>query len=424
MIIVSLITIWLEPVSVGTNEANLSTVNFCDTILPPGYDPLTSDSGIPLDTTVELNYLIYNIDDISVTENSLTMRIDIQTSWCDKRLIGNKKLLPHVVRPMNKKYHPCFWTPTFYTFQLKSIQVLDDEMEEPKLVVIDLDHGRVLLIKTYRFVVSCNMHLAMYPMDRQVCRIAFYTITTTLFHLKFAQHQFLDTPRLTFGEMIYELVSITKVDCLNDLSYATSCIGIEFRFERRLPLYLMTVYFPSSLIVIVSFTSFWIRPDAVPGRVTLSVTSLLALMTQLVAVRKSVPEVSYVTAVDIWFLACITFVTCSMFEFAISYSFMATIADRVIMYQDISPHDSKLSVLRLIRRKIRSLSVDTVSKVLFPLTFLGYTLVYWITLTYLAHHQNDQYDTIHHDPVDFDQESTTIKSDLGASTTGADLEDY
>lgn len=373
-----ILTIIITPILIVRTVYAVIDNNFCDTILPSGYDSLTSDSGIPLDTNVELNYFIYNIDDISVTENSLTMRIDIQISWCDKRLIDNKKLLPYLFRPMNRKYYTCFWTPSFYTFQLKSIEVLSDEMQEPKLIIIDLNYGRILLIKTYRFVVSCNMHLAMYPMDRQICRISFYTLTTSLFNLKFADHQFLDIPKLKFGEMIYELIGITKINCLYNFNYATSCIGIEFRFERRLLLYLMTVYFPSSLIVIVSFTSFWIRPDAVPGRVTLSVTSLLALMTQLVAVRKSVPEVSYVTAVDIWFLTCITFVAFSMFEFAISYSIVSTTVDRVTLYQDqTSKH---------------TLNIDTVSKALFPITFFCYNLVYWITLMYLAHHQNDQYE--------------------------------
>lgn len=34
--------------------------------------------------------------------------------------------------------------------------------------------------------------------------------------------------------------------------------------------------------------------DAVPGRITLSVTSLLALVTQFSALRKELPPVSYV----------------------------------------------------------------------------------------------------------------------------------
>lgn len=70
----------------------------------------------------------------------------------------------------------------------------------------------------------------------------------------------------------------------------------------------------------VSFVSFWIDSQSVPGRISLIVTSLLALMTQLVSVRNTIPDVSYITALDVWFFACITFVSCALFEFAVCYT--------------------------------------------------------------------------------------------------------
>lgn len=83
---------------------------------------------------------------------------------------------------------------------------------------------------------------------------------------------------------------------------------------------LITIFFPSALIVAVSFVSFWIDPQSVPGRISLIVTSLLALMTQLVSVRNTIPDVSYITALDVWFFACITFVASALFEFAVTYT--------------------------------------------------------------------------------------------------------
>ena len=40
--------------------------------------------------------------------------------------------------------------------------------------------------------------------------------------------------------------------------------------------------------------SFWIKPEAVPARVTLGVTSLLTLSTQHANSQKSLPPVSYI----------------------------------------------------------------------------------------------------------------------------------
>ena len=43
--------------------------------------------------------------------------------------------------------------------------------------------------------------------------------------------------------------------------------------------------------------SFWIKPEAVPARVTLGVTSLLTLSTQHANSQKSLPPVSYIKVI-------------------------------------------------------------------------------------------------------------------------------
>jgi len=73
-----------------------------------------------------------------------------------------------------------------------------------------------------------------------------------------------------------------------------TCLEVVFKFKRRLGYYLFHTYVPTCLIVIMSWISFWIRPEAVPARVTLGVTSLLTLSTQHANSQKSLPPVSYI----------------------------------------------------------------------------------------------------------------------------------
>ena len=68
-------------------------------------------------------------------------------------------------------------------------------------------------------------------------------------------------------------------------------------FRRRLGYYLFHTYIPTCLIVVMSWISFWIRPEAVPARVTLGVTSLLTLHTQHANSQKSLPPVSYIKVI-------------------------------------------------------------------------------------------------------------------------------
>lgn len=96
-----------------------------------------------------------------------------------------------------------------------------------------------------------------------------------------------------------------------------TCIQVIFKLKRRLGYYMFHTYIPTCLIVIMSWISFWIKPEAVPARVTLCVTSLLTLSTQHAQSQKSLPPVSYIKAIDIFMSSCTVFVFASLMEYAI-----------------------------------------------------------------------------------------------------------
>ncbi|XP_023241251.1 glycine receptor subunit alphaZ1-like [Centruroides sculpturatus] len=95
-----------------------------------------------------------------------------------------------------------------------------------------------------------------------------------------------------------------------------SYLYAKFTFIRRLTGSILNVYLPSTLVVTMSWLSFWLDVNAVPARVTLGVTSLLTIITQMLQSRSYTPPVDYVKAVDIWLLACMFFVTASLIEYA------------------------------------------------------------------------------------------------------------
>ena len=56
----------------------------------------------------------------------------------------------------------------------------------------------------------------------------------------------------------------------------------------------MMVIMMMMMMMMMMMCSFWIKPEAVPARVTLGVTSLLTLSTQHANSQKSLPPVSYI----------------------------------------------------------------------------------------------------------------------------------
>ena len=76
--------------------------------------------------------------------------------------------------------------------------------------------------------------------------------------------------------------------------------------------YLIQVYIPSSLIVIISWVSFWLNRGATPARVGLGVTTVLTMTTLMASTNAALPKISYVKSIDVYLGACFFMVFASL----------------------------------------------------------------------------------------------------------------
>ena len=80
------------------------------------------------------------------------------------------------------------------------------------------------------------------------------------------------------------------------------------------------VYLPAGLIVMLSWTIFWINVAATPARASLGVTTVLTMLT--LATQSTAQNEKHVnrklTAIDFYLWACFLFVIFAMLEFALS----------------------------------------------------------------------------------------------------------
>lgn len=94
-------------------------------------------------------------------------------------------------------------------------------------------------------------------------------------------------------------------------------MSIEFVLHRDIGFFIIQVYVPSMLIVILSWVSFWINIDASPARVSLGLLTVLTTTTMSGGARESLPRVSYIKAIDVWMIMCLVFVFASLIEYAV-----------------------------------------------------------------------------------------------------------
>lgn len=133
-----------------------------------------------------------------------------------------------------------------------------------------------------------------------------------------------------------------------------SRLTVYFRFERQIGHHLIQTFAPSSLVVMLSWFSFWLGLDAIPGRVTLLVTCMLTLVTMFTGLRADIPPVAYVKvnfrlatymrfkqrlcfkALDLWMAGCMMFVFAALGEFVVvkvldvQYQYQLTIAPKIV----------------------------------------------------------------------------------------------
>ena len=88
-----------------------------------------------------------------------------------------------------------------------------------------------------------------------------------------------------------------------------------FIFKRRLMFYVYGFYLPVTLVVLLSWVSFWIDPESTPARVSLGVITILA-MGNFLHGGGAAPSVSYATALDVYIITCFVFVFASLLEYA------------------------------------------------------------------------------------------------------------
>lgn len=102
---------------------------------------------------------------------------------------------------------------------------------------------------------------------------------------------------------------------LNKLTYAPgnySRLSCEIQFVRSMGYYLIQIYIPSSLIVVISWVSFWLNRGATPARVTLGVTTVLTMTSLTSSTNSQLPKISYMKSIDIYLSFCFIMVFASL----------------------------------------------------------------------------------------------------------------
>ncbi|KAM4586451.1 glycine receptor subunit alphaZ1 isoform 2-T3 [Fundulus diaphanus] len=385
-----------------------------------GYDARIRPNfkGPPVNVTC--NIFINSFGSIAETTMDYRVNIFLRQQWNDPRLAYSE--YPDDSLDLDPSMLDSIWKPDLFFANEKGAN-FHEVTTDNKLLRIS-KNGNVLYSIRITLILACPMDLKNFPMDVQTCIMQLESFGYTMNDLIFEWDE-KGAVQVADGLTLPQFILKEE----KDLRYCTkhyntgkfTCIEARFHLERQMGYYLIQMYIPSLLIVILSWVSFWINMDAAPARVGLGITTVLTMTTQSSGSRASLPKVSYVKAIDIWMAVCLLFVFSALLEYA-AVNFIARQHKELLRFRrrrrhmkEEDPGDGRFSFpgygmgpaclqakdgmaikgnnnnaptsaapeksIEEMKKLFigRAKRIDTVSRVAFPLVFLIFNIFYWIT---------------------------------------------
>ncbi|UXI18608.1 transcription factor BTF3-like 4 [Sarcoptes scabiei] len=401
----------------GQADIRQAEKQILDKIIGQGYDSRIRPSGTNQTTAkdgpanVTINILIRSISSIDDVTMEYACQITFRQQWNDNRLryedtTGQIKYL--VLTDPER-----IWKPDLFFANEKKGHF--HEIIMPNILLRIHPNGDILYSIRLSLTLTCPMDLKYYPLDRQTCSIKMASYAYSTEDLVFTWKANnpvqvsadINLPRFTLKD--YN----TKYCTSRTNTGEYSCLEVALLFKREFSYYLIQIYIPCAMLIFVSWVSFWLDPNATVARVSLGVTTLLSMATQISGINASQPPVSYTKAIDVWTGVCLTFVFGALLEFAlVNYASRSDVhhAAAKQQRQRLAKWNMEQALLEgnslelaqygmrpgceihmsAPRRKnwckrwlskfpTRSKRIDVVSRIFFPFMFALFNCVYWTT---------------------------------------------
>ncbi|XP_067214767.1 glycine receptor subunit alphaZ1 isoform X3 [Linepithema humile] len=366
---------------------------------------------------VNFNILVVDINSINVEDMDFRVDMFVSQSWMESRLNMSQDIFEkdddYVILPTG--FFDNLWQPDPYFLNSKVSEIAT---LSHKFSLVTLYRNKTIKYSArINAIVACQMEFQLYPMDIQICPIYIesFSYNRKKLRLKWGAGGVTVNPELKLLQYDIGKPAVLEetIDYMLEKNGNFSRLVVFFRFERQIGHHLIQTFAPSTLVVMLSWFSFWLGLDAIPGRVALLVTSMLTLVTMFTGLKSDIPPVAYIKALDVWMAGCMMFVFAALGEFVVvkvldlrhaendsqssmgSRSFSRLTAKSI--WDDEFTYANKPENKRTSRyllptlwlnpksqimqsRKTRSQKIDCYSRIVFPILFLLFVVLYWPTV--------------------------------------------
>src|SRR2546430_14526705 len=264
---------------------------------PALIDRPNADSG---PTQISVGIWVADISNIDSAQQNFTAELAVVLRWKDSRLAHTGK---GIVRyPLEQIWHPRVGIVN----ETNSVS-----RKMPDSVEVDLD-GMVTYRQRYAGAFTQPLRLQSFPFDRQTFRIQLVAVRYQSNEVMFVPDQVWIqdglkeaggiSPSVTLPDWTIEKWELKPLVYALAPRHQYSSYAFEFTASRNVQHYILKVILPLILIVIMSWSVFWIDPVHSNSQISIAVTSMLTLIAYRFAVDTQLPRLPYMTRLDAFIL--------------------------------------------------------------------------------------------------------------------------
>ncbi|XP_069167656.1 LOW QUALITY PROTEIN: uncharacterized protein [Procambarus clarkii] len=282
------------------------------TVIPP--PPINDSQSLHVSFSIK----VISFPTIATQDLRFTATLQLRLRWKDTRLNFHNLKKDRTLNLLSRESVEDIWTPlvffsnalgnVFTNLELGSrVECVREGPSEPgphhlpdEVNVFSGHENSLEMSQLYTASYSCDFDLIRFPFDSQVCRLRFALVSAA------ASFMVMDPHLATYiGPKYlveYEIGDITmhrqEEDGGGESEFST--IEVEVRFIRRYTFYLLTLYIPTTFLIVIAYATFFFHPDDFNSRITVAITSLLVLTSLFTQTSNALPKTSYFKMIDVW----------------------------------------------------------------------------------------------------------------------------
>lgn len=246
-------------------------------------------------TTVQFFVFVMDIDRIDDADQSFDANVYVRLRWTDRRLAdpgGATRMLP-----LEEVWNP-------QVLLANRVGLLPAALPEVAEVAPD---GTVQYRQRYTGKLSQPLKLSEFPMDKHEFTIQFISAAYTTDHVRFVPGASIGEQKVIGGGIAHELsLPDWKVLSHELLPLAYSPIkelqiagfALRFEAERFRAYYLWQVLLPLIVVVVMSWSPFWVERGNIGVRLGVATSSVLTLIAHRFVFASLLPRLPYMTRMD------------------------------------------------------------------------------------------------------------------------------